>query len=107
MRAVDHLAVDGKNACVRMCLERGNDFLGMPYLGIGRSERSIDYGNLSGVYREFAGEALAPSGFGFGAQAVRILKVGEHAIDRLDTRRHSTGQAQRASEPVGEAELAI
>ena len=56
---------------------------------------------------ELAGEALAPRGFGFGAQALVVLEVGEHAVDRLDARGDRAREAQRAREPVGEAELAV
>ena len=40
-------------------------------------------------------------------QAVLVAEVGEHAVDRLDARGGGAGEAQRAREPVGEAELAV
>ena len=64
-------------------------------------------GDLRRVDRELAGEALAACGLGFGAQALVVLEVGEDAVDRLDARGDRAGEAQRARELVGEAELAV
>ena len=56
---------------------------------------------------ELAGEAFAARGFGFGAQALLVLEVGEDAVDRLDAGGDRAGEAERAGELVSEAELAV
>ena len=63
-------------------------------------------GDLRGMDRELAGEAFAARGLRFGAEACLVLEVGEHAVDRLDSGGDRAGEAQRAGELVGEAELA-
>src|SRR5690348_13453537 len=107
VRTIDHPAVDRKDASVGMCLERGDDFFGVPDLVLGRGEGRVDDGDLRGMDRELAGEALARSSLRFGLEALLVLEVGEDAVDRLDSRGGRAGEAQRARQPVGEAQAAI
>ena len=62
-------------------------------------------GDLRRVDGEFAGEAFAACRFGFGAQALLVLEVGEDAIDGLHAGGNRADEAQRAGELVGEAEV--
>ena len=89
-----------------MCLECGDDFFGVAHVLGGRSEGGVDDRDLRRVDRELAGEAFAPRRFGFALQAVLIAEFGEHAVDRLNARGDRAGEAERARELVGEAELA-
>src|SRR5690348_15200795 len=90
-----------------MSLERGDDFLGMADFGFRGGERGVDDRDLRGVDRELAGKALAARGFGFGLEALVVLEIREHAVDRLDASGDRPGKAQRSRELVGEAELAL
>ena len=56
-------------------------------------ESGVDHRDLVGVDGELAGEALARGRLGFGAQAVGVAEVGEHAVDRLDARGDRAGEA--------------
>ena len=107
MRAIDHFAADGKHASVGLCLECGNDGLGMAYLVPRRREGGVDHPDLVRMNGELAGVAFASCRLGFALQSFRIAKIGEYAIDRLDPGRDGAGEAQRTRELGGKSELAV
>jgi hypothetical protein len=84
VRAIDHFAGDGQHPCVGMCLEGGDNLFGVTHVILRRRECGVDDRDLGRVDREFAGEAVASRGLGFGAETFLILEIGKDPVDWLD-----------------------
>jgi hypothetical protein len=94
VRAVDHSTAYGQDSGIGLAFERFHNSMGVFDLRRRWGEGRIDHGDLSGVDRELAREAFAGGRFGFHAKAVLILEVGEYAVDRLDSGRDSSCEAE-------------
>ena len=77
-----------------MCLESGDDRLGVADIVIRRREGGIDNRHLGGVNGKLAREALPARSLGFALEARIVFEIGEDPVYRLHARSHGSCQAQ-------------
>src|SRR5216684_2616554 len=104
---VDHLAVEGEGAGIRVGGKGGDDALGPFALGRADRECLVDRGELGRMDRHLGGEARAPPRQAFGFEPGLVSKIGVDRVDRDDLRRGRREQAQRTRQLVGAVIFAV
>ena len=111
MGAVDHSATDRKDACVGMCLERGDDFLGVAKLVPRRRECLVDDRDLVRMDGELVRPhdltiSLEPQEGATEAVITRMVHLGFEVRVEVELADKTQARAQLTRAQAGELELA-
>src|SRR5689334_1128443 len=107
MRAIEHAAVETRDACSRIGRERSHHAFRMLDLGYGGRKGLVDHRNLIRVNGELGRKSISPCPSRLALQARTVPEVCMNTVDRLHTRGCRSDQTQRTCQLENGSQRAI